>query len=345
MTRSQSPGGVPTQEVAAYYRSRAEGGVGLIVTEGTTIDHPAANGYPRVPRIHGQDALEGWRNVVREVHAAGGHIIPQIWHVGSQRQPGTEPDPSVPGVGPSAVLHPSCRGKGELPRVLEEPEILSIIDAFGRAAAAARDVGFDGVEIHGAHAYLIDQFLWEKTNQRTDGWGGSMEARSRFATDAVRAVRAAVGPDFPVVFRWSQWKLGAYDAKLAASPAELERFLAPLADAGVDIFHCSQRRFWEPEFRDSDLNLAGWTTKLTGLPSITVGSVGLEGDFITTFAGGKATPAGLEQLERRMGDGEMDLVAVGRALLSDPEWADKVREGRLDEIRPFDPADMKRLVI
>ncbi len=336
MTRSMSPGGVPTPEVAAYYRRRAEGGVGLIVTEGTTVDHPAASGYPAVPRIHGEDALAGWKRVVDEVHAAGGIIVPQLWHVGSVRKRGMEPDPEVPGHGPSAVPHPGVED-AETPVEMSEADIADVIGAFGRAAADARRIGFDGVEIHGAHGYLIDQFFWERTNRRTDRWGGDLAGRNRFGLEVVRAVRRAVGPDFPVILRFSQWKMGDYNGRLVETPEELERFLAPFVDAGVDIFHASTRRYREPEFPGSDLNLAGWTKKLTGKPAITVGSVGLDSDFLGAFAGKSAAPAGLEDLLERLEREEFDLVAVGRALLADPEWPRKVREGRLHQIQPFTP--------
>jgi 2,4-dienoyl-CoA reductase-like NADH-dependent reductase (Old Yellow Enzyme family) len=138
----------------------------------------------------------------------------------------------------------------------------------------------DGVEIHGAHGYLIDQFFWEGSNRRDDEYGGDLAGRSRFAIELIQAVRAAVGPDFPIIFRFSQWKQQDYTARLVQTPQALAAFLQPLSEAGVDIFHCSTRRFWEPEFDGSELNLAGWTRQLTGKPTITVGSVGLDGEFL-----------------------------------------------------------------
>src|ERR1019366_3011802 len=135
--------------------------------------------------------------------------------------------------------------------------INDVTRAFGEAAASAQRLGFDGVEIHGAHGYLLDQFFWHVTNRRTDGYGGDLPARTRFAVEVIREIRSRVTADFPVCLRYSQWKLQDYNAKLANSPNELERFLAPLTDAGVDLFHCSQRRIWEPEFEGSSLNLAG----------------------------------------------------------------------------------------
>jgi len=342
MTRSMSSGGVPTAEVAAYYRHRVEGGVGLIVTEGTVVNHPAASGYPAVPRMYGEDALDGWRRVVEEVHGAGGVIVPQLWHVGSVRQRGMEPDPEVPGYGPSAIPHPGVEN-AEPPVEMSEADIAAVIEAFAQAAANARAIGFDGVEIHGAHGYLIDQFFWERTNRRSDRWGGDPVARSRFALEIVRAVRRTLGPDLPIILRFSQWKSGEYDARLVQSPEELERFLTPFVEAGVDVFHASTRRYWEPEFEGSGLNLAGWTKKLTGKPAITVGSVGLDSDFLGAFAGRSPKATGIDELLRRMEAGEFDLVAVGRALLADPRWPAKVREGRLEEIVPFTPECLGRL--
>jgi 2,4-dienoyl-CoA reductase-like NADH-dependent reductase (Old Yellow Enzyme family) len=183
---------------------------------------------------------------------------------------------------------------------------------------------------------LIDQFFWHPTNQRTDGYGGqTLVERTRFAAELVRAVRMAVGPDFPISLRISQWKLQDYAAKLATTPQEMEAWLVPLVEAGVDIFHCSQRRFWEPEFTGSDLNFAGWVKKLTGKSTITVGSIGLSGDFIAAFQGEKAAPSSLDELLRRFDRGDFDLVAVGRSLITDAGWARKIREGRSSELRGF----------
>ncbi|MDQ0064015.1 NADH:flavin oxidoreductase [Paenibacillus harenae] len=316
MTRTFSPDGVPGQDVAAYYRRRAENGVGLIVTEGTVINHPDSSNQANVPHFYGEAALNGWSSVVSAVHEVGGRIIPQIWHMGARGNVGD----------------------------YSESEIASIVQAFAQAAFEAKRLGFDGIELHGAHGYLIDQFFWEKTNPRTDSYGGDMLARTRFALEVIEACRRAVGPEFPIVLRISQWKPNDYTAKLAETPALLQQFLTPLADAGVDIFHCSTRRFWEPEFEGSDLNLAGWIKKLTGRPTITVGSVGLDSDFTSLFAEGKG--AGnfkidglIEKLERE----EFDLVAVGRALLVDPAWVNKIRDGRAAELIPFTPEAVKIL--
>ena len=342
MTRSFSPGGVPNSKVIEYYRRRAAAGVGLIITEGTTVNHPAANGYPNVPRFYGEDALAGWKKVVDAVHAEGGRIVPQLWHVGNVRKLGTEPDGDVPGYGPMEKLKD---GK-EVVHGMTQADIDNVIAAFAQAARDAQSIGMDGVEIHGAHGYLVDQFFWEGSNQRTDGYGGSLANRSRFAIELIKAVRAAVGPDFPIILRFSQWKQQDYSARLVQTPEALGEFLQPLSDAGVDIFHCSTRRFWEPEFDGSDLNLAGWTRKLTGKPTITVGSVGLDGEFLQFMVNTDkvAKPADLGALLTRLNNQEFDLVAVGRALLVDPEWAVKVRDGHQEDILPFSREALMKLV-
>jgi len=352
MTRSKSPHHIPGKDVASYYRRRAEGNVGLIITEGTIVGHKAGHGYPDVPNFYGKDSFAGWKHVLEEVHAAGGKIFPQLWHVGSVRQSqawhhnqgADNPQKQcclekvVPGYAPSAIPHPYVEN-AEIPHEMTSKDISEVIAAFAQSAQDAQKLGFDGVELHGAHGYLIDQFFWSYTNQRTDRYGGkTLAERTRFAVELIEAVRSAVGPDFPIDLRFSQWKLGDYEAKLAHSPQELETFLLPLANAGVNIFHCSTRKFWEPEFPGSHLNLAGWTKKITGLPTITVGSVGLDKDFVSTMKDNRQphqTQSKLEELIRRFENDEYDLIAVGRALLADPHWFQKMVKGKTQEIVPF----------
>ncbi|MFH8610886.1 12-oxophytodienoate reductase [Streptomyces sp. NPDC018029] len=348
VTRRFSPDGVPGEDVAAYYARRAAGGAGLIVTEGTYVRRDAAAAYDGVPHFHGERALAGWAAVAERVHAAGGRIMPQLWHTGVLRggagQPhggSAEGPSSIPAEGPSGIdLDGRAHG-----RVMTLDDIDAVVRAFAEAAAAAERIGFDGVELHGAHGYLIDSFLWRGTNTRTDAYGGDPASRARFAAEVVAAVRAAVSPGFPVLFRLSQWKTDHYDARIAEGPRELEALLVPLAEAGADAFHASTRRYWLPEFEGSDLNLAGWTKKLTGKPSVTVGSVGLAQQF--AGAPGRTQRSGVTgigPLLDRMERDEFDLVAVARALVADPEWPTKALTGRLDEAVPYDAALLSALV-
>ncbi len=333
MTRAMSPNGVPSQELADYYCRRIQGGMGLVITEGTAIDHPSACPDTRFCRIAAH-TLEGWRRVVGDVHPIDGKIFMQLWHAGGYREPGAGPFPQAPTISPSGLSNPGC----QVGQAMTVSDIKSVIDAYILAAKNAREVGFDGVEVHAAHGYLVDQFLWRGTNHRTDSYGGSLERRARFAIDIVKGIRNAVGPDYPISLRFSQWKERDFQARVCETPEQLGQLLALLKQAGVDMFHCSTRRFWLPEFEGSDLTLAGWTKKLGRLPTIVVGSVGLSTDIMSSMAGKDAEStgkSGMAELMRRMNNQEFDLVAVGRAVLSDPDWAQKVRANRFSELEAF----------
>ncbi|MBM7405562.1 MULTISPECIES: NADH:flavin oxidoreductase [Sphingomonas] len=343
MTRGFAPAGIPGEPQAAYYRRRAEGGVGLILSEGTVIDRPASRNMAGIPLFHGEQALAGWQQVIDTVHAAGGKMGPQIWHTGSTRSGDWEPD--APVESPSGLLAPG-EPRGE---TMSEEAIADTIAAFARAAADAKRLGFDTVELHGAHGYLIDQFFWAGTNERADRWGGAtIRERSRFAGEVVKAVREAVGPDYPIILRLSQWKQQDYAARLAETPELMADWLQPLVDAGVDVLHCSQRRFWEPEFPELDgekgLNFAGWAKKLTGAATISVGSVGLSGEFLAAFGGESSSTVGIENLIERMERDEFDLIAVGRALISNPDWVARIREGDATKVKGFEASALGELV-
>ena len=336
MTRVKSPGGVPNAENAEYYRLRAAGGVGLVITEGTYVRGPAAGPSSAVPRIYGEENADGWRAIVEGVHAEGAAIIPQLWHLGVARGATPEFEPDRPTVSPSGRdLNGDPVGVE-----LDAAGLAAIVESFAESAVYAQQIGFDGVELHGAHGYLLDQFMWEQTNRRTDAYGGSIARRSAFPAEVVAAVRAAVGPTFPIVYRYSQWKGAHYEARIADQPSELEQILSPLVDAGVDVFHVSTRRHWAPGFEqvDDSIGLAGWTRRLTGLPVITVGSVGVETVFRSEGEAEALTAdQRLEYLAEQFAAEQFDVVALGRALLADPEWVDKTRTGRQDEITRFEP--------
>lgn len=351
MTRSFSPGGVPGENVAAYYRRRAEGGVGLIVTEGTGIDHPAAIDHGDIPRIGGDATAGGWSMVVEQVHAAGGRIFPQLWHQGpllgaligasppqQLRPSGHWGSPGVHSLDPDYVERAGPPGPA-----MSEEDIADVVHAYARSARAAQRIGFDGIAIHGAHGYLIDSFLWEDTNRRDDRWGGDLTRRSRFAVETVRAIREAVGEGFPILFRFSQHKSQDYRARLAQNPDQLETLLGPIADAGVDIFDASTRRFWDAAFAGSDLNLAGWARKLTGRTAMMVGGAGLppgpaDGQWPAGASGADTIARAAEWIAR----GDVDLIGVGRALLANPDLVRRVAEGQ--PLEPFDPVLTRTLV-
>jgi 2,4-dienoyl-CoA reductase-like NADH-dependent reductase (Old Yellow Enzyme family) len=341
MTRSKSPKGIPNDDVASYYQKRAKNDVGLIITEGTTVDTPNASDDVNIPTFHGKEALEGWGNVVNKVHSVGGLIFPQIWHQGTLRRADTTWNSDFPSWGPSGLA--LANKKVSEPMTVDEIE--KTIDSFVKAIYSSKELGFDGAEIHGAHGYLLDQFFWHGTNIRDDDWGGiSLNERTQFSTEIVKRARKAVGDDFPIIFRFSQWKQQDFSHKMASTSEELGLFLNNLSNAGVDCFHCSQRRFWNNEFDGSDLNLAGWTKKLTKKPSITVGSVGLTEDFIETFKGKESKPTDISNLLERLFLDEYDFVAIGRALISNPDWVSLVKNEEYDKIKIFTPKDLEVLI-
>ena len=320
MSRAFSPGGVPTPAVAEYYARRARHQLGLILSEGTYIDHPAASSYPNCPDFFGAQALAGWKTVVAAVHAEGAAMFPQLWHVGSHRRAGFAP----------ASYVNRLSGGSEPTHAMTESDIADVIATFARAAATAQQIGFDGVEIQGAHGYLVDEFLWSKANTRTDRYGGPIAARARFAAEIIQAIRRAVGPEFPIALRLSQYKLQDYEALIVHNPDEVGQLVAPLVDAGLSLLDVAARTVSQPAFADSPLTLAGWFRKLSGLPAIANGAVGLDRPGQRD-----AGLAPLDALHDLLARDEVDLIAVGRGLLADPEWGSKVRDGRLSERRGF----------
>jgi len=353
MSRYRSPVGVPTDEVASYYARRAATGLGAILTEGVALPHYAAGDHPDIPRLDGVEVLDGWRKVIDAVHAAGGRIIPQLWHQGPMwnveyagTRIGNPMRPSGIWGPPDGVISFRPEGReeslGPVPP-MSDSDIADVIAAYALAARNAVALGVDGIAIHGAHGYLIDTFLWDYTNQREDRWGGDAARRAAFGAAVVRAIRAEIGEGLPIVLRFSQFKMQDYRAVLAETPDMLGELLGPLADAGVDLFDASQRYFDTPIFEGSPLNLAGWAKKLTGKASMTVGGVALD-----KAKGGarhiddsQQSVNNLPLLVKRFERGEFDLVAVGRAILNDPEWFTKAVNG--DSFLPFDPANLERL--
>ena len=335
MTRKFAPGGVLPTGAPAYYRRRAEGGLGLIITEGAVPPHAVGHHSADVPDFPGAGA-EIWRDVVGQVHDAGSKIFVQLWHAGLKRNPQDTANPREPSIGPSGV-YPD----GLLPaRTMTERDIEEVIAAFASAARDAEQLGFDGVNLHGAHGYIIDQFFWSRTNLRSDGYNGDISGRTRFAVELIQAIRRSTGPGFSIMFRFSQTKNPHYDVKLVETPGELAQLLEPLAAAGVDIFDPSTRRFWLPEFEDSDLSLAGWTKKITGKPTMTIGSIGLEtpmgGRRMEEIQDSKVSVTNLGRLMEMFSRGEFDLVGLGRSVLTNPSWPKLARAGRFDALHPYD---------
>jgi 2,4-dienoyl-CoA reductase-like NADH-dependent reductase (Old Yellow Enzyme family) len=345
MGQAHAKDGVPDPGYPAYYRRRAEGEVGLVISGATAIPHPSAHMDLNEPHFHGDIPLAAWKQAVDEVHAAGGKMIPQLWHSGLHGLAYVAPTWDMHG--PSGVWYPGPRADGsagpsEVRRApMTQAEIDAVIEAFAGAAETAQRLGFDGIQVHGAHGFLIDQFFWDKTNLRADRYGGGLRDRTRFAVEVLQEIRRRVGPDFPIFMRISQFKMMDYTAQLAETPDQLADFLEPLADAGVDVFDCSIRRFQTPAFADSDLNLAGWVKKLSGKATMCCGGIGLGsgavdfGDADAYKATATASLSELDSLCEMLERGDFDLVALARAILGDAAWPAKVRQGREHELKPF----------
>ena len=354
--------GVLSPGYPAYYARRVTGGTPLIIGEAAGID-PVSLSIPEAPFFFGEKPLAAWAEVCQAVSKANGYFLPPLGHAGMGREPGTAPHADLSSLSVSGyfIPHVGADLKPRPERVAAEPmkqlQIDHVVDAFGEAAYQAQRMGCAGVNVHGAHGYLIDQFLWTRSNRRGDDYGGAVANRVRFACEVIAAIRRRTGPDFPIFLRLSQWKTQDYDARIAETPRELEQILHPLAEAGVDLFDCSTRRFWEPEFAGTDLNLAGWAKKLSGKPSMTVGSVGLEGAFMTATDEGhgayvndttsaqteRSAPASLDRLIERLDRDEFDLVAVGRALIANPDWTNLIKAEAYDQLQPYSRRHLLKL--
>ncbi len=354
MGQGHGPGGIPDPGYPAYYRRRAAGETGLIISGATAIPHPSAHMDGNEPHFHGAQALVAWKEAIDAVHDAGGRMIPQLWHTGLHGFAAVPP--TWPQHGPSGVWFPMAQADGSAAahdirgEPMTQADIDAVIQAFGEAAATAVRLGFDGIEVHAAHGFLLDQFFWHRTNLRSDRYGGrTLRERTRLAVEVLEECRRQVGPDFPIFMRISQFKMSDYTARLADSPQELAQFLEPLADAGVDVFDCSLRRFWQPAFMGSDLNLAGWVKRITGKATLCCGGIGL-GESSASFGDAgvydKAASSSLAELDRlceMLDRGDFDLVSLARAMLGDAEWAMKVRQGREHELKPFTAERMMKL--
>ncbi|WP_340608530.1 hypothetical protein [Xenorhabdus bharatensis] len=307
MEQERSFGDVSGKEMAEHYcQYAANEGAGLVITKTAYINHPSAGEKTDLPRLEsGSEAY--FSEMVKAVHATGGVIFAQLFHQGADDSGRLDPSLAWSPSGFSAT-------RGLYGKAMTLDDIDEIIASFAKAASFAQLAGFDGVEIHGAHGYLIDQFLWANTNRREDIWGGSIRNRAQFAAQIIAAVRRATGHLFPISFLFSQSKMGANNAAIATRPHDLEILLDPVVQAGVTILHASGGHFDQPAFRGSGRSLAVWAKELTELPTIAGGSIDLSSSEWPTYS------SDLEVLIRQLDNQQIDLVAVGRQLLSEPNW-------------------------
>ncbi|MEM6927007.1 MAG: alkene reductase [Myxococcota bacterium] len=317
LTRSRAIDNVPNALMAEYYTQRAAGG--LLITEGTA-PHPNGLGYPRIPGIYSDAQVDGWRKVTDSVHAAGGRIFVQLMHVGRIGHPHNLPE-GAELVAPSAVAAP-----GEMytdaagpqphpvPREMTEDDVQVALDGYVHAARQAIAAGFDGIELHGANGYLIDQFLHPNTNLRTDAWGGSPEARNRFAIEAARRTAEAIGAS-KVGIRLSPFGVFNGIQPFDELPAQYASLAGELGKLGLAYVHLvDHSAMGAPE--------VPWEVK-TAIREAFGGPIILSGGYDRARA----------EADLQAGRGE--LVAFGRPYLANPDLVHRLRNDLpLNDPRP-----------
>jgi N-ethylmaleimide reductase len=313
--RSLQPGDVPHALNATYYGQRASKG-GLIITEATDVS-AQARGYPGAPGIYSAEQIAGWRSVTEAVHAKGGLIVLQIWHTGRISHSSMQPGGALP-VAPSSVPGPGnhfdVQGRPvpfETPRALELDEIPGIVAQFRQATLNARDAGFDGVEIHSANGYLIDQFLQDSTNRRTDRYGGPVENRARLLMEIVDAVAGAWSAD-RVGVRLSPW--GHFNDMHDSDPGALfDHVAAALGTCGLAYIHVVEPR----ADQNSDIN------------ALDPDAPDAASRFRGRFGGPLIAAGGFTQETARqvVASGHADAVAFGRQFIANPDLPERIRTG------------------
>jgi len=340
MQRGFMDDGAPTPKMIAYLRRCAAGGAGLVISESTSPDHPSAYWQPIMGRME-RGTLHAWKQVVEAVRGEGAGFLLQIWHPGAMRRVAEgHPLTDYPALSPSGLIQ-ADRGNG---RAMTHDELMELKDAYVQAALHAQALGCDGIEVHAAHGYLLDQFLWAETNRREDGYGGrTLAERARYHAEIVRDIRKAVGEAFVISFRFSQFKEVDYGATVAADPEDLRGMVELLRKAGVDLFNVSSRRCHKPEWPDSehpDYTIAEWTRSMTDAPVMTCGSVGLNVEmFANLFDDEEPSELTVERdlrlLAERVHRGTLDLVGAGRMHIANNDFVNKVREGRFRDLELF----------
>ncbi|MEK3908014.1 MULTISPECIES: NADH:flavin oxidoreductase [Oceanobacillus] len=326
MTRiSATPNGLATDQMASYYTSFAIGGFGLIITEGIYTDDKHSPGYMDQPGMVNNEQEQAWRQVVDAVHQAGSKIIAQLMHSGALVHGNPFDQDSI---APSAVQPKGEKseiyegiGKYAMPREATKEEIEEVICGFVETAKRAKSAGFDGIEIHGANGYLLDEFLTDYTNQRTDEYGGSTENRVRLLVEVSKAIRKAVGEEFTVGIRISQAKVNDYAHKWSGKERDAEIIFGSLGEAGLDFIHVTEYEAWKPAFDTNGPSLVSLAEKYGKIPVIANGHL-------------EDPKKASEIIE----NGEAGLVTLGKGALANHDWVNKVKNG--EALATFKPEEV-----
>ena len=323
MTRMSSPGdSIPRQDVLDFLVTRAEKGAGLVFTEAIVTDYESSQGYPNQSRILNQQQIDAWKEVTDKLRGHGALSIMQMFHCGRMAWP--EINPAGRSIAPSAIApkqdNPFTQSPYPVPEEMSTFDIGHVINGFVETAKGAMDAGFDGVEIHGAHGYLVNQFLSGYSNRRTDEYGGSIENRCRFAQEIIRAVRKVVPDEKLLTFRFSNWGIADMEVSLFESGEEWQEMIRIITGEQIDIVSVSTYDFSEKMF-GTGLNMSQLTREATSLPIMICGKI-----HDRQSAG--------EALQ------DADIALSAKSFLLNPDWVEDVRAGKDLPLHKSEEADI-----
>jgi len=320
MTRtSAEPNGTPNDLMADHYEAYAKGGFGLLITEGTYTDNGPSQGYANQPGIINAAQIEGWKTIVNRVHAAGSKMFVQLMHAGAQFQANHYLDQPV---APSTVKPKGAplgfygdQTQWKTPTSMTIEDIQFAITGFAQSAVNAKAAGFDGIELHGANGYLLNQFLSTYFNHRDDSYGGNLENRLRIVVETIEAVREAVGNDFPLGIRLSQVTVTDPDYQLPEGEEGFRQIVEAVRDAGADFVHTTDGDVRRAPFIEGTKTLADVAAEVDNLELIINGGIDETNhqDFAAHYP--KA------------------LLAIGKKALANPDFVQRLKEGKkIDDV-------------
>ncbi|MGM0750814.1 MAG: NADH:flavin oxidoreductase [Bacillota bacterium] len=315
MTRvSAGENGVANETMERYYERFAKGGFGVIISEGIYTDKQYSQGYFNQPGIVNKEQIEAWRKIVQTVHSHGSLMIAQLMHAGGQSQGNAYKDNTK---APSAIAPKGDQlgfyggsGPFPVPEEMTMDDIEAVKKSFVESAVNAKEAGFEGVEIHGANGYLLDQFLTDYLNKRQDEYGGSLENRLRLLTEIIHDVRSAVGDDFVVGIRISQGKVADQNYKWPEGQAAAETIFTSLGKTELDYIHTTDGDGSEPSFGEGSMTLAEAASSFSQLPVIANGQLG--------------DPSKAEVLLQKE---QAEFISLGTSALANPDLPNKVEKG------------------
>jgi len=311
MTRmSAGVDGIPRQDVLDFLVRRAKNSVSVIHTEAIVTDYESAQGYPGQARLLTQPQIDAWKPVVEKIHRAGAIAIMQMFHCGRMAWP--EVNPANRSIAPSPIApvqkNPLTGAPYPIPESMSQFDIEHVVAGFVETAKGAVEAGFDGIEIHGAHGYLISQFLSSYSNKRSDQYGGSVENRYRFAHEVIQAVKKAIPGDRLLTFRISNWGIADMEVSLFDSATEYQELIKLLARDPIDAISVSTYNFSQKAFA-TDKNMTQLTREVTELPLMICGGI---------FDRATADKA----LE------DADIILSAKSLLLNPDWVEDIRTSK-----------------